>query len=144
MSTVDVGTATEVDGIYRYALDNVSFADVKRKVIEDLPGCADHTSTTLAVLVLYMIECGITYDEFVEIMCEEYWSTEVLLDNYYWFFEDAKNESDLVNCVENMDNNEVILELPHVFVDQGSCRRNHQTQPKAGVLRADYHRGHDT
>jgi len=109
-------------GVYRVydeAVDNLDYNTVVKSIAEHCPELDDRLRPALASVVIFMARCDITYEEFVELMCAEYWTVEQLLENYYWFYQGIMTDNDLESFAQTQDNGGQIMSLPRVFTEHG-------------------------
>jgi len=109
----------DVYKVYVDAIDNAYFDAVVNSISVHLPELDKQFHPTLASVIIYMIECDISYPEFVDMMCSEYLPIWDLLENYYWYYAGITNDNELEMYATTQQRTDIILSLPRVFTKHG-------------------------
>lgn len=109
----------DVYRVYDEAIDNTDYNSVIKSIAVYMPELDERLRPTLATVVIFMVECDITYEEFVGLMCAEYWTVEQLLENYYWFYQGVRTDAELEAYAITQDRADLIITLPRVFTEHG-------------------------
>ena len=109
----------DVSKVYEEAIDKADYNSVVGLITQYMPDLNKRNHSALASVIIYMIECDISFEDFVCIFDAEYMTLEEYLDNSYWFYPGIVTESTFLEFANLQPNSELITNAPRIFNEQG-------------------------